>query len=208
MPRGGSNPRPNHLLRCTEKHQPYARLRRPLLLRPCAYDTNYAYAGNITSILILIVFNASGQQYRQITSFIYLGGAVTESPTLDLEVNRSIRAGWMSFNRYGRELYDRSHGRKSADGEIRGGRSSQQRQKCLQRVWEELSLQAVQQCSTTVAQFLGRVNQVSKEFVLQVARCRSTGGSHFRRLVLPGTLLGLPRCLCCGGRLDSDADLE
>ena len=45
-----------------------------------------------------IVLNATGQQYRQ-TTFTYLGGVVTKAPNLS--------AGWMSFGRYTRELYDR-----------------------------------------------------------------------------------------------------
>ena len=54
-----------------------------------------------------ITINAEGQHYRQTDSFIYLGGAVTETPNLSVEIDRRIRAGWMSFNRYRRELYDR-----------------------------------------------------------------------------------------------------
>ena len=54
-----------------------------------------------------IVFNASEQQYLQTTSFPYLGGTVTETPNLSDEIDRRIRAGWMSFKRYTRELYDR-----------------------------------------------------------------------------------------------------
>ena len=54
-----------------------------------------------------IDFNATGQQYRQTTSFNYLGGTVTETPNLSDEIDRSIRAGWMSFRYYTRELYDR-----------------------------------------------------------------------------------------------------
>ena len=57
-----------------------------------------------------IVFNATGQQYRQRTSFTYLGGTVTEAPNLSDEIDRRIRAGWMSFKRYTRQLYDRSKG--------------------------------------------------------------------------------------------------
>ena len=53
------------------------------------------------------VVKATGQQYRQITSFTYLGGTVTEMPNLSDEVDRCIRAGWMGFKRYKRELYDR-----------------------------------------------------------------------------------------------------
>ena len=51
-----------------------------------------------------IVFNATGQQYRQTTSFTYLGGTVTETPNLSDEIDRRFRAGWMSFKRYTREL--------------------------------------------------------------------------------------------------------
>ena len=54
-----------------------------------------------------IVFNATGQQYRQTTSFTYLGGTVTEMTNLSDEIDRRIRAGWMGFKRYKRELYDR-----------------------------------------------------------------------------------------------------
>ena len=54
-----------------------------------------------------IVFNATGQQYRQTTSFTYLGGTVNETPNLSDEIDRRIRAGWMGFKRYKRELYDR-----------------------------------------------------------------------------------------------------
>ena len=46
--------------------------------------------------------------YRQTTSFVYLGGAITESSRLSAEIHRRIRAGWMSFNRYWAEWYDRS----------------------------------------------------------------------------------------------------
>ena len=54
-----------------------------------------------------IAFNATGQQYRQTTSFIYLERAITETPKLSTEIDRQIRAGWLSFNRYQQELYDR-----------------------------------------------------------------------------------------------------
>ena len=53
-----------------------------------------------------IVFNATGQQYRQTTSFTYLGSTVTENPNLLNEIDRRISTGWVSFKRYTRELYD------------------------------------------------------------------------------------------------------
>ena len=55
-----------------------------------------------------IIVNAMGQQYHQITFFTYLGGTVTETPNLSDEIDRRIRAVWISFKRYKRELYDRS----------------------------------------------------------------------------------------------------
>ena len=54
-----------------------------------------------------IVYNATGQQYRQTTPFTYLRGAGTEVPNLSDEIDQRIHAGWMSFKRYKRELYDR-----------------------------------------------------------------------------------------------------
>ena len=40
-----------------------------------------------------IVFNATGQQYRQTTPFTFFRGAVTKTPTLSDEIDRRIRAG-------------------------------------------------------------------------------------------------------------------
>ena len=37
-----------------------------------------------------IASNATGQQYRPNTSFIYLGGAITESPTLSAEMTAGL----------------------------------------------------------------------------------------------------------------------
>ena len=53
------------------------------------------------------VFNATGQQYRQTTSFSYLGETVSKTPELSDEIDRRIRAGWMGFKRSKWELYDR-----------------------------------------------------------------------------------------------------
>ena len=54
-----------------------------------------------------IVLNATGQEYRQTTSFAYLGFTVIATSNLSDEIHRRIRAGWMGFKRYTRELYDR-----------------------------------------------------------------------------------------------------
>ena len=53
-----------------------------------------------------VAFTTTGQQYRQTTSFVFLGHAIRESSRLLAEIDRRIRAGWMSFNRYRAELYD------------------------------------------------------------------------------------------------------
>ena len=54
-----------------------------------------------------IGFNVTGQQYRQITFSTHLEGTVTKTPNLSDEIDRRVRAGWMSFKRYTWELYDR-----------------------------------------------------------------------------------------------------
>ena len=53
-----------------------------------------------------VAFTTTGEQYRQTTCFVYLGGVITESLKLSAEIDRRIRAGLMSFNRYRAELYD------------------------------------------------------------------------------------------------------
>ena len=53
-----------------------------------------------------IVFNTTGQQYRHTTSFTHLGGTVTKTLNLSHGIDRRIRAAWMGFKRYTRELYD------------------------------------------------------------------------------------------------------
>ena len=58
---------------------------------------------NSATLATPIVFNTLGQQYRLITSFIYLGSAVID---ISLEVDRRIRAGWINFNRFWWELLD------------------------------------------------------------------------------------------------------
>ena len=50
-----------------------------------------------------IVLNATGQEYRQTTSFAYLGFTVNATSNLSDEIHRRIRAGWMGFKRYTRE---------------------------------------------------------------------------------------------------------
>ena len=48
----------------------------------------------------------AGQIYKQVQSFIFLGGAVTETSEMPVEIARRTRAWWMSIRRYLRELYD------------------------------------------------------------------------------------------------------
>ena len=54
----------------------------------------------------VVQIEAAGQAYKQVQSFTYLGGAVTEVPDMSAEIARRTRACWMSIRRYLRELYD------------------------------------------------------------------------------------------------------
>ena len=48
---------------------------------------------------------AAGQIYKKVQSFTYLGGAVTETPDMSVEIARRTRACWMRIRQYSRELY-------------------------------------------------------------------------------------------------------
>ena len=76
-----------------------------------------------------IVFNATGQWYRQTTSFTYLGGTVTEMPNLSDKIDRRIRARWMGgLQALQAGTVRPPEGKPAAsegpDGEVRGSRSS------------------------------------------------------------------------------------
>ena len=76
-----------------------------------------------------IVFNATGQRYRQTTSFTYLGSTVTEMPNLSDKIDRRIRAGWMGgLQALQAGTVRPPEGKPAAsegpDGEVRGSRSS------------------------------------------------------------------------------------
>ena len=53
----------------------------------------------------MVRIEAAGQIYIQVKSFTCLGGAVTESPDMSVEIARQARACWMRIRRYSRELY-------------------------------------------------------------------------------------------------------
>ena len=53
----------------------------------------------------MVRIEAAGQIYKQVESFTYLGGAVTETPDMSVEFARRTRACWMRTRRYSRELY-------------------------------------------------------------------------------------------------------
>ena len=53
----------------------------------------------------MVRIEAAGQIYKQVQSFTYLGGAVTETPDMSVEIGRRTRACWMRIRRYSRELY-------------------------------------------------------------------------------------------------------
>ena len=54
----------------------------------------------------MVQVEAAGQTYKQVHSFPYLGGAVTEIPDMSVEIARLTRACWMRIRRYLQELYD------------------------------------------------------------------------------------------------------
>ena len=56
----------------------------------------------------MVRVEAAGQTYKQVQSFTYLGGAVTEAPDMSVEIARWTRSCWMCIRRYLRELYDQS----------------------------------------------------------------------------------------------------
>ena len=54
----------------------------------------------------MVQIEAAGQTYKQLQSFTYLGGTVTEVPDMSVEIARRTRACWMRIRRYLRELHD------------------------------------------------------------------------------------------------------
>ena len=56
---------------------------------------------------------AAGQRYKQTTEFVYLGGAISESADLDIEIKRRTGAAWASVRKYSSQLYDRRNARLS-----------------------------------------------------------------------------------------------
>ena len=54
----------------------------------------------------MVRIEAAGQIYKHMQSFIYLGGAVTETPDMSVEIARRTRVCWMRTRRYSGELYD------------------------------------------------------------------------------------------------------
>ena len=54
----------------------------------------------------MVQIEAAGQIYKQVQSFTYLGGAVTEVPDVSVYIARRTRACWIHIRRYLPELYD------------------------------------------------------------------------------------------------------
>ena len=48
----------------------------------------------------MVRIEAGGKIYKQVQSFTYLGGAVTEPPDMSVEITRRTRACWMRMRRY------------------------------------------------------------------------------------------------------------
>ena len=56
---------------------------------------------------------AARQRYKQTAEFLYLGGAISESTDLVIEIKRRIGAAWASVRKYSSQLYDRQNTRLS-----------------------------------------------------------------------------------------------
>ena len=56
---------------------------------------------------------AEGQRYKQITEFVYLGGAISDSADLDTEIKRRIGSAWASVRKYSSQWCDRRNARLS-----------------------------------------------------------------------------------------------
>ena len=54
----------------------------------------------------MVQVEGAGQTYKQVQSFAYLGGAVTEFPHMSVEIARRTRACWVRIRQYLWELYD------------------------------------------------------------------------------------------------------
>ena len=54
----------------------------------------------------MVRVEADGQIYKQVQSFTYLEGAMTETPDMSVEIARWTRACWMRIRRYLHELHD------------------------------------------------------------------------------------------------------
>ena len=52
----------------------------------------------------MVRIESTGQIYKQLQSFTYLGGTVTETSDMSVEIARRTRACWMRIRRYSREL--------------------------------------------------------------------------------------------------------
>ena len=53
----------------------------------------------------MVRIEAAGEIYKQVQSFTYLGGAVTETPDMSVEIARRTPGCWTRIRRYSRELY-------------------------------------------------------------------------------------------------------
>ena len=79
---------------------------RPFALTVSAKKTETMRMPPLRTPRTMVRIEAAGQIYKQVQSFTYLGGAVTETPDMSVEIARRTHACWMRIRRYLRELYD------------------------------------------------------------------------------------------------------
>ena len=74
----------------------------------------------------MVRIEAAGKIYKQVQSFTYLGGTVTETPDVSVEIARQTRACWMRIRRYSRGALRPTESRalsQDPDGKGRSNRS-------------------------------------------------------------------------------------
>ena len=72
----------------------------------------------------MVRIEAAGHIYKQVQSFTHLGGAMTETPDMPVEIARRTRACWMRIRRYLLELYDQPNVALSLKTRMVKGRSN------------------------------------------------------------------------------------
>ena len=83
---------------------------RAFVLTVSAKKTETTYMPLLRTPRTMMRVDAAGKIYEQVQFFTYLGGAVTETPDMPVEIARRTRICWICIRRYLREFYDQPKG--------------------------------------------------------------------------------------------------